>query len=148
MGTSYDIFTEHFIAKAKEYDFIMIDEYARTSIVDGYMKRAFSQFRKICKYDIMSGNDLIRELNVEIPEDDLIEIADIVSEGMLVQWMKPYVYRQENYENLLNTTDYSGYSPAELLHRITTTYKSCQKDFKNMIKEYSFNHGNLNELHL
>ncbi len=148
MGVSYDVFIEHFRDKAKDYDFIMLDEYNLTKIVDGYMKRACSQFNKVCKYDIVTGDDEIRELAAEIPVEDLIEIADIVSEGMLVQWMKPYAYKQENYENLINTTDYSGYSPAELLHRITTAYKACQRDFSNMIKNYSYDHGDLSELHL
>lgn len=148
MSVSYDVFTVHFLDKVKEYNFIKLDEYDRTKIVDGYMKRACSQFNKICKYDIVNGDDIVREFEIEIPDDEIEEIADIVSEGMLVQWMKPYMYKQENYENMINTTDYSGYSPAELLYRITEAYKICKKDFANMMKEYSYNHGDLSDLHL
>lgn len=148
MGASYNIFTEFFLDKSKEYDFIKLDEYNRTKIIDGYMKRACAQFNKICEYDIVSGDDIIREFATDIDSKDIDEIADIVSEGMLVQWMKPYVYKQENYENMINTVDYSGYSPAELLHRISTAYKECKRDFANMIKEYSYNHGDLTSLHL
>lgn len=148
MGVSYDVFTKSFLDKIKEYDFIELEELDRVEIVDGYMKRACSRFNPICEYDIVSGNDNTRELTSDIRTADIIEIADIVSEGMLVQWMKPYVYKQENYENMINTTDYSGYSPAELLHRITDTYKTCKKDFSNMMKEYSYSHGNLGDLHL
>ena len=111
------------------------------------MKRACAQFNKICLYDIVSGDDSVRRFNINIPEDELDEIADIVSEGMIVQWLKPYMYKQENYENMINTTDYSGYSPAELLHRITAAYKECKSDFSNMMKEYSYNHGDLSDLH-
>lgn len=148
MSVPYDIFTESFLDKVKEYEFIKLEEFDRTHIVDGYMKRACAQFNKICKYDIVNGDDDIREFSAEIPEDELDEIADIVSEGMLVQWMKPYMYKQENYENMLNTTDYTGYSPAELLYRITSAYKMCKRDFLNMMKEYSYNHGDLGSLHL
>lgn len=148
MSVPYDIFTSAFLDKVKEYDFIRLEEYDRINIVDGYMKRACSQFNKICKYDIVSGDDDIREFATDIPEDEIDEIADIISEGMLVQWMKPYMYKQENYENMLNTTDYVGYSPAELLYRITSAYKMCKRDFLNMMKEYSYNHGDLGSLHL
>lgn len=148
MGVSYDVFTERFLDKVKEHNYIMLDEYDRTKIVDGYMKRACSQFNKVCKYDLITGDDMIRELDAEINDADIEEIADIVSEGMLVQWMKPYVYKKENYENILNTTDFSGYSPSELLYRITDAYKVCKKDFANMIKDYSYNHGDLSDLHL
>lgn len=148
MSVSYDIFTEHFLDKVKEYDFIKLDEYDRTKLVDGYMKRACSQFNKICKYDIVTGDDIVREIEADIDEADIEEIADIISEGMLVQWMKPLMYKHENYENILNTTDYSGYSPAELLHRISEAYKMCKREFSNMMKEYSYNHGDLSDLHL
>lgn len=148
MGVSYDVFTERFLNKVKEYDFLTLDEYDRTRIVDGYMKFSCAQFNKICKYDIVKGDDYIRQLDADIPEEDIEEIADIITEGMLVQWMKPYMYKQENYENMINTTDYSGYSPAELLYRITSAYKMCKKDFSNMMKDYSYNHGDLSDLHL
>lgn len=146
MSISYDVFTQTFLDKAKEYDFILLDN--REEIVDGYMKRSCSQFSRVCQYDLTDKNDELREFNFDIEDRDVDEIVDIVTEGMLVQWMKPYVYRKENLENVLNTTDYTQYSPAELLNRICTAYKNCQSDFKNMVKEYSYNHGDLTVLHL
>lgn len=148
MSVSYDIFTSYFLNKVEEYKFIKLTDADRTMIVDGYMKRACAQFNQICKYDLTTYNDEERIIVTDIPEEDLDEIADIISEGMLVQWMKPYMYKQENYENMINTTDYSGYSPAELLNRITAAYKMCKRDFSNMMKDYSYNHGDLSELHL
>lgn len=148
MSVSYDVFTSAFLEKVEEYKFIQLPTDSRTQIVDGYMKKACAQFKKICKYNIATGDDNVREFPIDISAEDIDEIADIISEGMLVQWMKPYTYKQENYENILNTTDYSGYSPAELLNRITSTYQMCKRDFSNMMKEYSYNHGDLTDLHL
>lgn len=111
MSLSYDIFTSAFLNKVTEYDFIPLDSYERNSIVDGYMKRACSQFNRLCQYDLSDYDDAVREFSVTIPDNDIDEIADIVSEGMLVQWMKPYFYRADNLENILNTSDFSAYSP-------------------------------------
>ena len=33
-----------------------------------------------------------------------------------------------------------------LLYRITEAYRTVKKDFSNMMKEYSYNHGDLTEL--
>ena len=148
MVVSYDLFIEYFLDKVKEYDFLDMDDYDRTKLVEGFMKRACAQFNKICKYDIVSCDEENRVFLEEIPEEDIDEIADIVSEGMIVQWLKPLMYKQENYENLLNTTDYSGYSPANLLERTTEAYNMCKKDYTNKMREYSFSHGDLTELHL
>ena len=148
MSVSYDVFANAFLNKVTEYDFVRLDAFDRNSIVDGYMKRACSQFNHICQYDLVSGDDNVRELYVSIPDEDIDEIADIVSEGMLVQWMKPYFYRSENLENVLNTSDYSAYSVSELLYRITSAYNQSKKDFTNMMREYSYNHGDLSDLSL
>jgi len=148
MSVSYDTFAGAFLAKVTEYDFLRLDDYDRNSTVDGYMKRACAQFNKICKYDLLDRDDAIREFAADIPDDEIDEIADIVSEGMLVQWMKPYFYRADNLENILNTTDFSAYSPAELLYRITNAYHESKHDFSNMMKEYSYNHGDLTDLAL
>lgn len=148
MSVPYDLFTEAFLGKVTEYDFIHLDEYDRNNMVDGYMKRACSQFDKICKYDLYDRDDLIRKFNMDVPADEIDEILDIVSEGMLVQWMKPYVYKQDNLVLLLNTKDFTNYSPAELFRQVSSSYASANKRFVGMMREYSYNHGDLTELHL
>lgn len=149
MSVPYDLFTEAFLSKISEFDFIQLKEENRTAIVDGYMKRAIAAFRKNCKYDFQTtGDNMMREFTVDVLDEDIDELADIISEGMVVQWLKPYVYKQENLENALNTKDYVTYSPAELLMRIGNAYNKAQKDYTQMIREYSFNHGNLSDLHL
>lgn len=149
MSVPYDTFAEAFLAKVSEYSFLSLPEDDRTSIVDGFMRRALTAFRKNCKYDLFTtANDTDRLFAVDIPEADLIELSDIVSEGMVVQWLKPYVNKQEILENVLNTKDFTTYSPAELLLRVGNAYSKAQKDYISMIREYSYNHGDLSELHL
>jgi hypothetical protein len=148
MSVSYDVFTAAFLDKVEDYNFPLKD-YERNGMIDGYMKRAISAFRKICRYDLSTtGDDIVREFNVEIAVGDLDELADIISEGMLVQWMKPYVYKQENLENTLNTRDFTTYSPSELVLRVSGAHKQAKRDFTNMMREYSYNHGDLTDLHL
>ena len=113
------------------------------------MKRAIAAFRHINPYDLSStADDNIREFNVDIPAEEIDELVDIISEGMLAQWMKPYTYKQENLEMALNTRDFTTYSPAELLNRISSAYAKVQKDFVSMMREYSYNHGDLTDLYL
>lgn len=148
MSVSYDVFAGAFLSKITEYSFIKIPDEYRTAIVDAYMKRAIVKFSKVCKYKLDDYDDSERVIISDIPEYELDEVVDIVSEGMLEQWMKPYVYRQENLENVLNSRDFTTYSPAELLLRIGNAYAKVQKDYTNMVREYSYNHGDLSDLHL
>ena len=145
----YDLFINAFLQKISEFDFLTLDEEDRNEIVEGYMHRAIGEFSYVCSYDLVSTrNDELREFEVEIPDRILLEIINIVTEGMLVQWMKPYMYNQELLQNVLNTRDYTTYSPSELLYRVTEAYKESQQNFTRMIREYSYRHGDLTVLHL
>lgn len=149
MSLSYDAVTGAFLSKIREYEFLQMGGADRVEITDGYLKRAVTAFRKNCLYDLFTTqNDTDRVFDVEIEDEDLDELVDILSEGMLVQWLKPYVYHEELLQNVMNTRDYTMYSPAELLMRVGNAYKKAQKDYTQMIREYSFNHGDLTELHL
>lgn len=149
MGIPYDVFIGAFLSKISEFEFLQLDDSTRTEIVDGYLKRAVSAFKKNCRVDLFTtGNDECREYHVEADEADMDELVDIISEGMVVQWLKPFVYQQDLLHNILNTRDYTLYSPAELLMRVGNAYTKAQKDYTQMIREYSYNHGDLSDLHL
>lgn len=149
MTLSYDAFTGAFLNKISEFKFLELEDNNRTEIIDGFRKRATSAFKKNCRVDLFTtGDDVLREYCVDVSEEDADELIDIISEGMVVQWLKPYVYQQELLENVMSTRDYSLYSPAELLLRVGNAYAKAQKDFTQMIREYSYNHGDLSDLHI
>lgn len=149
MTLSYDAFTGAFLNKISEFKFLQLEDNNRTEIIDGYRKRAVSAFKKNCRVDLFTtGDDILREYNVDVKDEDVDELVDIISEGMVVQWLKPYVYQQELLENVMSTRDYSLYSPAELLLRVGNAYAKAQRDFTQMIREYSYNHGDLSDLHI
>lgn len=149
MTVSYDVFTEAFVNKMTEYRFVAMNSDARQAIVDGYMKRACAQFSEVCKFDIENGDDETRTFTFdEMTNGELIEIVDIVSEGMLMQWMKPYMYMQKNLEMLVVTSDHSFHSQAELVNRVKSVYEMCERNFTKRIRDYSYRHGDLSDLHL
>lgn len=148
MSISYDAITHAFLSKITEFEFLQIPEEDRTSIIDGYMKRAITAFKNVCQYDLSLCDDALREFTDDFDQADIDELLDIISEGMVVQWLKPYLYKQELLENALNTADFTTYSPAELLMRVGNAYEKAQKDYTQLVREYSYNHEDLSELHI
>lgn len=151
MSISYDTFTDAFLAKITEFDLLDIASEQRDEIVAGYMRRAVAHFKHICHVDLTAcENKEERRYDTDenFSDEDVDELVDIVSEGMVVQWLKPYIYKQELLENVLNTRDYSTYSPANLLFRVRETYQKVQSDYTQMMREYSYNHGDLTVLHI
>lgn len=149
MSVSYDEFTGAFLAKVSEYEFVHLKEEVATDLIDGYMKRACAKLAEVCKYDLSHCDDDAREYPIEgATEMEIDEILDIVSEGMVYQWMKSMIYKQENLELMLNMSDYTSYSPAELTKQVKAVYADVRDNFINMVNEYSYRHGDLTDLHL
>lgn len=148
MSVSYDLFTKAFLSKIEDRDLLQLSRYDAQEEVDGYMKRACARFNKVCHYDLTNRDDNVREFKDDIPDDELDDIIDIVSEGMVVQWLKPQFYKAEHYRNVLNTRDFTSYSEAELLYRTTNAYKTARQRFVFMIRQYSYDYGDLTNLWL
>ena len=87
-------------------------------------------------------DDILEQFNQNL--DD--EIIDIITESMIVEWLKPKLYSLENLRNVLNTKDFTTYSPANLLDKIQTTYKEAKLESKRMMNNYSHYHGKVNEI--
>lgn len=149
MTISYEDLAGAFLAKISEFEFLNMDDYNRDSAVLGILKRAVSEFKRNCKYKL-SGNFDEEQMvfTADVNDSDTDELVDIISEGMVVQWLKPYLYNQENLQNALNTRDFTLYSPAELLKRVSDVHEQAKKTYTQMIREYSYNHGNLKSLHI
>lgn len=151
MGTPYDVFTEAFFHKLTEHKFVSLGEEASVSIADTYMKRACAEFSANCGnigYDLTRFDDDGRFFLAEIKEKDLPIIVDIVSNGMVVQWLKTKKFDSDNYENILSTHDFSYYSPAQLLKEVSNAYNEEHDRFVNDCRRYSYRKGDLTTLHL
>lgn len=147
MSVSYDDFVDAFLNKITEYEFIKMDDDDREHVVDLYLHNACSEFQHICQYDLTDYDDTARVFNIDVAAGDKAELVNIISQGMVVQWFGTYFNKQDNLENLLNTRDFTAYSPAELTYRITNAYEKTSKKFTQMMRDYSFYHGDLTVLH-
>ena len=139
----YDRFAQAFLSKISDYNLAMLEQYQQVELVDRFLHTACAQFARLCKYDLTGAalDDETRTLTTDIPEYHLGEIVDIVSTGMVVAWMNTYLYRQENLQNVLNTTDFYGYSPAELLKQIRVAHKQASDNFNAAMRRYSFDNA-------
>lgn len=143
--TPYKAFIDTFLDKISDYKLLNYEDYLVDELAVGYMKRVCTKFDKICQADLSQQDDNeYAFLSDEI--DD--EIIDIVTDGMVVEWLRQYVNISDNLENILNTKDFTMYSSKNLLAEIKSLYQDEQKAFTNSMREYSYNHGDLSNLHL
>lgn len=138
MGTQYSEVYEWFLKKVTYYSLGMLDDVDKEDVVNGFMDTACARF-KCCKIDLSDRDNKLQQFNYEL--DD--EVLDIISEIMVVAWLQPKLNNEENLVNALSTKDYSVYSPANLLDKISNVYEVARKNSKKMIGNYSFEHGSL-----
>ena len=138
MNTTFAEVDGWFLNKIKSYELLMFTDVDKNEILHGYMRFACAEFT-CCDVDLSDRNDDDGEFNNELSD----EILNIISEGMVIAWLKPKLNNEENLYNALSTQDYKYYSPANLLEKISNTYEMANKRFKKMKSNYSFNHGKL-----
>jgi len=138
--TAYTTIYNSFLDKVNDYDLAdMTAELAQTSM-RGWLNQAVVRFLESCKKDLTQTEE------GGFTEDlDLMEI-DILTEGMVEAWLKPYRNNLDLLRNALSTKDFTTFSPANLLDKVNDTYSMAHANFLSRIKEYSFIRNDVGDL--
>lgn len=133
MATPYDKIYNVFIGKVTDTDFPSFLESDREDILKGLMNSACVNF-KVCKQDLHTRDELDENF-IDDLDDDVIEI---ITELMIVEWLKPKLLITENFKNVMNTKDFNQFSPANLLKETRETYKEAREHAKSLMIDYSY----------
>lgn len=151
MNVSYEQIVSAFLNKINEYELLELADDERDDSVFSFLTKSLYKFNRVCNYKLEAvrlEDGSFELVGKDMPEEEMDEALDILTNGMVVQWLKPFLNRQENLENALSTRDFTVFSPANLLLRVRETYNNAKRDFENELREYSFSHNDLNKLHL
>ena len=167
MALSFDEFIGAFLGKITAYDYVDIDEEEFYQQVDQFLFSACADFENIFRRRTglsFANRDLDdRCFNWDLPDyidqynhqriDDIItkeEIIDIISEGMVLKWLKSFLFTSDTFElsNFVRTKDFSPYSPSNFIGTMKELYDTTEAKYKNMINTFSYQHGELHKLHM
>lgn len=140
MATAFSKIYESFMDKVTDYDLADMSEENAQIIMKSLLNYAVVKFSESCKKNLsLTEND-------EFTEDLSLMEIDILGEGMVVAWLKPYHNNHDLLRNNLNTKDFTTFSPANLLDKINDTYKMARANFLARIKEYSYIQNDVGDL--
>ena len=144
MATLYSDIYNSFLNRITDYDLPAFSEENRESILHGFMINACSKFKRICKnvskIDLSDRDETNKQFNSILTDEQI----DIITTGMIVEWVKPKYYFDENMRNILNTKDYNmAASPVNVLGGVRNTYLQVKKEFESMMNKYSFANGDI-----
>lgn len=142
MATQYSDVYNSFLGKITDYDLPKFEDIEKESILFGFMKSACVNFKNACNVDLYDRDETLKQFNINL--DD--EIIDIITELMIVEWLKPKVLSSENLKNCLSTKDFSLFSPANLLKEMREILIYSRNNARGLINNYSFSHADFTEL--
>lgn len=134
MATPYSVIHARAIAKISDYDILKFDISTREAMLYDYLLSAQVEFQRLCKVDLSDKDDILAQYNADLDE----EIIEILATGEAYYWLCPKVLNTENLYNVLNTKDFSMYSPANLLKELQDLRDMFWKDFKRKMYEYTY----------
>lgn len=142
--TSYDEVFSNFKDKITDPDLLLFSKDLQVEMLISYMDKAIAKCNRIVKktVDLSKRDNTILEFQVQIPDD----VMDIITEWMTVFWLEPYLNNIENLKNTLSTKDFSVFSPANLLEKISDRYNTARKYARSIMNEYSFFIADMKEL--
>ena len=131
--TSFDDVYEMFLftkVQAYKLNKLTLDNKKATLLI--YLRLACSKFIN-CKQDL--NLDLLnKRFNVDLTEREI----DIITDFMVISWLKPIILSDELLESRLNTKDFYEYSPANLILQIRSTFNEVEINAKKSMKNYGY----------
>ena len=141
MATTYNEIFASFKDDITDTDLILLSEDLQDETLVSLLNKAIAKCERICNIN-MSRDDVTQAFEEDIPND----VIDIIVEWMTVFWLKPYLNNMENLRNALNTKDFTFFSPANLLEKISNRYELARKHARSLTNEYSFIYADMSGL--
>lgn len=140
MPTPFTKIYERAVFKFTDYTFLNTTTEVKEEVLFQYLLSSITDFQHVCKqYDLTKYDIEEKQFEDELPD----EIIEILSLGISAYWMKAHTLDTKLFRNLIYKSDYTTYSPANLLSTMRTTAEIVDKSYRDKIKEYSYRYSNI-----
>lgn len=142
MATSFETIYARCRGRIKDYDKEGYTDELFEQAERDLLTLAIDDFSDICVQDLNDYNEELKEFNVDLSRKE----QNILSLGMIVHWIEPYIYNSDALRNAMSTKDFTFFSPANLLEKMTDLYKLSQENLRAEMNAYSFRMNDVSEL--
>ena len=142
MATSFESIYARCRGRIKDYDKEGYTDELFEQAERDLLTLAIDDFSDICVQDLNDYNDELKEFNIDLSRKE----QNILSLGMIVHWIEPYIYNSDALRNAMSTKDFTFFSPANLLEKMTDLYKLSQESLRAEMNAYSFRMNDVSEL--
>ena len=131
--TAYDDIYTDFLLKISDLSIADYDEETFNKMITRSFNKAVGKFSSYCIQDLTKRDDEKQEFSIDLTDEEI----DIITDYMVLMWLEPAVYNEENLKNVLNTSDYTFYSPASLLEKVKDLYVLTRSKLRGKVNKYT-----------
>jgi hypothetical protein len=141
MATPYSKINLSFLDKISDSYLSILKDADLESQLLRYLNSAISKFTK-CKTDLSQRDDDGFLLDLSDTE------IDILSNLMVVEWLRPQINNLELIKQALGSRDFSLNSQANHLKELRELQRSSRSEVRQLIVDYSYSRNSLEDLEL
>lgn len=142
MPTKFNKIYERALFKFTDYSFLSAISVVKEEVMQKYLLAAVADFQHISSIDITKYDTDIEEFEEVLGNEEI----EILALGIVYYWLSPQVYNKELLKNRIHNSDYTSYSPANLLKEIRSLKSDLEDEYFGKIAVYSYRHGNIDSL--
>jgi hypothetical protein len=85
--------------------------------------------------EVIVGYNFLGQFNETLDTEEIY----ILAWGMIVSWRQKILNNHNNMKNRISLKDYTIFSPANLLDKLTTLHREAEREIRNLRVSYSYN---------
>lgn len=97
-----------------------------------YLQGACTEFTT-CEKDL-TIDTVAKAFYIELDMDEIY----ILARGMIMYWLQPKILREDTLRNMITDKDYTQYSPANMLEKLTKLKEVTEKDLIRRRTKYTY----------
>lgn len=136
MGTKFETVYDRAIFKITDYTISQKDvpQDFTEAVLQKYLMSSIVEFQHQCEIDLTDYDLETESFNNDLSD----EIIEILALGIAYHWLDARCKNSELLRNRIHNSDYTFYSPANLLEKIQSMRKTIRKEYLGAINTYSF----------
>lgn len=124
---------DRFRNKVTDYDLLEVCPSYEEDILFDYLVSAVGDFCEWTGIEIVADED-----ERALAPAPTTREADILAIGMVYHWTSHILMNTDKMRNVMNTKDFSQFSPEKILSRLMEVRDGAYSDFRNRAVEHSF----------
>lgn len=140
--TTFNEIYQWFLDKITDLDILKFDENNREKVLYGCLQKSCVIFADYCSEDILLRNIELKQFNNKLSE----KVIDILSDAMVLFWLKPKLNHWLLLKDSLNTTDFTKYSKANMLSKVKELYNETELKLELKMNSYTYSNKKFSNL--